>query len=113
MTLNFSWRIGDLGEPQIGAYYAISYAVHATLEQIGVPSPGTHSGLANRFGYHYVRSGVVEGRFGRQIGAAYRLRIASDYRVGANITADRASESVANACAFIAEARRVIELSDG
>ena len=95
------------------AYYAIFYAAHAALEQIGVPRPGTHSGLANRFGYHYVRSGVAEGRFGQQISAAYRLRIASDYRVGADITADRVSESVENARAFITEARRVTELSDG
>ena len=68
--------------------------------------------MANQFGFHYVRTGIVDGRFGRQISAAYKLRIDSDYRVGANITADRVSESVENARAFIAEARRVIELSD-
>jgi len=89
------------------------YAAHAALDQIGVPRPGTHNGLINRFGFHYVQSGIVDGRFGRHIRVAYTLRIASDYQIETDFTAERASESVENAHTFIAAARRVIELSDG
>ena len=93
-------------------YYAMFYAAHAALDQIGVPRPGTHSGLINRFGFHYARTGIVDGEFGRQLQNAYALRIDSDYKIEANFTADKMRESVENARAFIAEARRVIELSD-
>ena len=95
------------------AYYAMFYAAHAALDQIGVPRPGTHSGLINRFGYHYARTGIVDRRFGREIQNAYTLRIASDYQIDADTTYDDVIVSVENARAFIAEARRVIELSDG
>ena len=90
------------------AYYSMFYAAHAALEQIGVPRPGTHSGLMNRFGFHFVQPRIVDGTFGRQIREAYTLRIAADYRVTANITADDVRVSVDNARAFIEEARRVI-----
>ena len=95
------------------AYYAMFYAAHAALEQIGVPRPGTHNGLINRFGFHFVQPGIVDSRFGRQISVAYKLRIAGDYHVEDDFTADDVIDSIENARAFIEEARLVIESSAG
>ncbi|MCL5959623.1 MAG: HEPN domain-containing protein [Chloroflexi bacterium] len=61
------------------AYYAMFHAVEAAVATSEVKTPKTHGGAINLFGRHFIRTGIMERRFAKDLQDAYDLRQQSDY----------------------------------
>lgn len=59
-------------------YYAAYYAVSALLLQHGF-SVQTHHGIIQMLGLHFIKTGIMEGRFGTLYGQLFSLRQTGDY----------------------------------
>lgn len=69
------------------AYYAVFHAAKAAPAFQDGTSPRTHGGVHQQFGFKLVRSGLLEGIWGSEIGQIYDLRIRADYNVVAEFSA--------------------------
>lgn len=70
-------------------YYAAFYAVSALLIHKGLTAQ-THHGVMHLFGLHFIKTGVVDNRFGTLYGRLFSLRQTGDY----SDTFDLAEEDV-------------------
>lgn len=59
-------------------YYAAFYAVSALLIHKGLTAQ-THHGVMHLFGLHFIKTGVVDNRFGTLYGRLFSLRQTGDY----------------------------------
>lgn len=74
------------------AYYAAFHAAKAALAHHDGTIPASHGGVRQRFGLQLVRSGLIEGIWGSEIGRLYDLRVRADYNVEATFSAVYARE---------------------
>jgi uncharacterized protein (UPF0332 family) len=89
------------------AYYAVFHAARALLFSIGL-EVRTHAGLVAMIGEHFVRPGRLSPERGRLVSRMQRDREDADYATGAVFTADEATRMIADAEAFVTEARRLV-----
>ena len=59
-------------------YYACFYAAEALLIRNAIKA-GTHAGVRQMFGLHFVQPGIIDNRWGRFLGQMVRLREGADY----------------------------------
>ncbi len=59
-------------------YYAAYYAVSALLLQRGF-SVQTHHGIIQMLGLHFVKTGILDGKYGALYGQLFSLRQTGDY----------------------------------
>ncbi|MBQ6155660.1 MAG: HEPN domain-containing protein [Bacteroidales bacterium] len=59
-------------------YYAAFYAVSALLIHKGLTAQ-THHGVMHLFGLHFIKTGLVDNRFGTLYGRLFSLRQTGDY----------------------------------
>ena len=83
------------------AYYAVFHAAKAALAFQDGTSSGTHGGVRQQFGLKLVRSGLLEGNWGSEIGQIYDLRVRADYNVVAEFSAVYAREVCQRAARFL------------
>ena len=60
------------------SYYAVLYATDAALATKGLVAK-SHAGTDSLFGYHFVRTGVLDAKFKGLVGRAAKARIKADY----------------------------------
>jgi uncharacterized protein (UPF0332 family) len=89
------------------AYYAVFHAASALLLSVGL-EVRTHKGVVSLLGEHFVRPGRISSRMGRLVSRMQRDREDADYAPGAVFTREEAGQMIAEAAAFLAEARRLI-----
>lgn len=89
------------------AYYSVMHAAKASLELRGVTAQ-THAGVRNSFGRRIVSAGLVEGRWGREIGLLSDLRLVADYNAQATFTEPDGSSAYERAEAFLDRIRSII-----
>jgi uncharacterized protein (UPF0332 family) len=90
------------------AYYAVFHAARALLFSIGVEA-SSHKGVVSLLGEHFVRSGQLSAPMGRLVSRMQRDREDADYSTGAVFTTEETARMIADAEAFVAEARRLIQ----
>jgi uncharacterized protein (UPF0332 family) len=90
------------------AYYAMFYASRALLLAVG-EDPHKHTGVVSLFGAHFVKTGKTDGKFGRTLAVAKRLREESDYDERKHATKEEAEQAIADADEFIREVQRLLE----
>ena len=83
------------------AYYAVFHAAKAALAFHDGTSPGSHGGVPQQFGLKLVRSGLLEGMWGSEIGQIYDLRVRADYNVVAAFSAVYVREVYERAARFL------------
>ena len=83
------------------AYYAVFHAAKAALAFHDGTSPGSHGGVRQQFGLRLVRSGLLEGIWGSEIGQIYDLRLRADYNVVAEFSAIYVREVYQRAARFL------------
>lgn len=81
-------------------YYAAFQTARAALLLEG-ESPKTHSGVMQRFGYHFVRTGAVAEEIGDILAIAQSMRGQADYEIVADLSAEDASKLVEDVRRFI------------
>lgn len=69
------------------AYYAVFHAAKAALIHSAGTAPRRHGSVKQQFGLQLVKTGLIEGYWGGEIGNLYDLRLRADYDVQANFTA--------------------------
>ena len=93
------------------AYYAVLHAARAALESSGADVPRTHEGVSNRFGLHFVVTGLIERHIAAEIGRLHSLRGRADYDVGALFDEASAQDAISRAEAFLNRIRELLATS--
>ena len=83
------------------AYYAVFHAAKAALALHDGTSPRSHGGVHQQFGLKLVRSGLLEGIWGSEIGQLYDLRVRADYNVEVEFSAVYVREVYQRAARFL------------
>lgn len=81
-------------------YYAVFQAARAALLTKG-ERPKTHSGVIQRFGYHFVRTEQVSEETGDILTTAQSMRGQADYKAFSNLTEEDAANLAGDARRFI------------
>ena len=82
------------------SYYSVLHAAKAVLQVHGL-SVRSHAGVRGVFGLHIVRAGLVERRWGAEIGQLAALRDVADYQVTVEFDEQDAREACHRADAFL------------
>lgn len=82
------------------AYYAIFHAARAVLLTKEI-DPDSHSGAITMFGLHFVKTGLIEERFGKIFNEAKDARELGDYIVTKEFTKEETSKRVKQAIEFL------------
>jgi uncharacterized protein len=93
------------------AYYAVFHAARALLFSIGLEAK-SHKAVVSMIGDHFVRSGRLSPEMGRLVSRLQRDREDADYAAGAVFTTDEARKVLAEAEAFVAEARQLAAMEN-
>ncbi|HET6566943.1 MAG TPA: HEPN domain-containing protein [Rhodothermales bacterium] len=89
------------------AYYAVFYAARAAVDAVG-EAPATHAGVINRFGYHYVRTGLVDADTASVLGVAFERRHDADYDLDDPTSLDIARGLLADIEEFVEAVERLL-----
>ncbi len=89
------------------AYYAVMHAAKAALELRNV-TVGTHAGVRNTFGWHFIHPGLIERTWSADIRRLSDLRAAADYNVHAIFGEDQVLVACNRAEAFLGRIREVL-----
>jgi uncharacterized protein (UPF0332 family) len=90
------------------AYYAMFYAATAILGSHGIWR-SKHRGIIAAFGEHFVKSGLIEPKYGRMLNDAFHARLDSDYAPHPNPNVETVLQSVENAQVFVERITRYLE----
>jgi uncharacterized protein (UPF0332 family) len=93
------------------AYYAVFHAARALIFSVGLEAK-SHKAVVSMLGEHFVRPGRLSSSMGRLVSRMQRDREDADYAAGAVFTGAEASQMIADAETFLAEARRLIHTDD-
>jgi uncharacterized protein (UPF0332 family)/predicted nucleotidyltransferase len=92
---------GDFYDDTISrAYYAVLHAADAALATKGFVAK-SRAGTDTLFGFHFVKPGLVDKRFGGLVGRAAEDRIQADYKHEIEFTCDDAAHWLARAQEFV------------
>ena len=88
-------------------YYAAYYAVSALLLQRGF-SVQTHHGIIQMLGLHFVKTGILDSKYGTLYGQLFSLRQTGDYGDTFGLTEEQVMPLVPKTEAMIEEVTRLI-----
>jgi len=89
-------------------YYAIFYIVNALAIKDGFRT-SKHYQLLGWFNKNYVKSGIVENKFGKIYRNAFETRMESDYDDFVQFTAEEINTNFTEMKSFVEEIKRLIE----
>jgi uncharacterized protein (UPF0332 family) len=104
-------RLGHLRTAVSRAYYAMFYATTALLGSRGLWR-SKHQGLIAAFGEHFVKSGLIEPRYGRMLHDAFEARLDSDYTPHPDLNDVSAEQLIASAEDFVKRMTQVLTEHD-
>lgn len=110
-VLKFAERLGtdDDGEFAVGrAYYAMFYIAEALLNESGHRFR-KHGGVHGAFREHFVKTGLLDGKYHRWLLEAFSLRITGDYGIESDLTAEDAAVLIGEAREFLEAATKFLE----
>jgi uncharacterized protein (UPF0332 family) len=111
-SLKAAERLTKSGDAEFAvgrAYYAMFYAAQALLNEKELrfrKHAGVHSALAEQF----VKTGLLEKKYHRWLLAAFSKRIAGDYGIEAELTAEDANLLIEQADEFLETAKKSLEV---
>ena len=99
-TARHTMQTGDSDSCVSRCYYAMFFTAEAVLLTKGLRA-SSHKGVIGLFGQHFVKTGVIEKRFGKALNDAWDLRLIGDYGVGVTITKEAAEGLFETAGSFV------------
>ena len=110
-VLEFAERLKAGGDAEfvVGrAYYAMFYVAEALLNEKGQRFR-KHGGVHGAFAVHFVKTGMLDGKYHRWLLEAFSKRITGDYGIDAEFTAEDASLLIIQAREFLDAAKQFLE----
>ena len=89
------------------AYYAVFYAASALLLQEGLEFR-KHSGVIAAIHQHFIKTGRMEKKFGKNLNWLFELRSIGDYGVTAHVPAADAEQAINTATDFLQKVRTIL-----
>lgn len=105
-------QFGHLRAAVSRAYYAMFYAATALLGSKGLWR-SKHQGLIAAFGEHFVKTGLIEPKYGRILHDAFEARLDSDYGPNPDLTEASARQLISNAISFVERLAQSLQLDQG
>ena len=93
------------------AYYAMFHAAQALLNEKSLKFR-RHSGVHNAFAEQFVKTGLIDNKYYRWLVAAFNKRIAGDYDIESDLTAEDASLVIGQANEFLNAAKQFLETKE-
>lgn len=113
-ALKFAERLkkDDDGEFAVGrAYYAMFYIAEALLNERGHRFR-KHGGVHGAFREHFVKTGLLDGKYHQWLLEAFSKRITGDYGIDSDLTAEDARLLIRQAREFLKAATQFLEKKD-
>lgn len=110
-VLDFAERLRTGGDAEfvVGrAYYAMFYIAEALLNEKGQRFR-KHRGVHGAFAEHFVKTGLLDGKYHRWFLEAFSKRITGDYGIDADLTTEDASLLMTQAREFLNAAKIFLE----
>lgn len=92
-------------------YYAMFHLVRALVMNRGF-EPRSHEGVEMLFGLHFVRTGIVDVRFGRIFAHLQKFREQADYGPVLALSSEDVMRDLAGVREFAGEVRRLLRISE-
>ena len=89
------------------AYYAVFYAASALLLQEGLEFR-KHSGVIAAIHQHFIKTGRMEKKFGKNLNWLFELRSIGDYGVTNHVPAADAEQAINTATDFLQKVRTIL-----
>ena len=102
---------GEYRDAVSDAYYAMFHIARAALTASGVESR-RHTGVASHFAEEFVKTGRVDKELSRTLMRGLQLREDADYAPRTIINEEKAKQAVAEAEAFVTQAKVFVERKD-
>jgi len=84
------------------------YAAEALLNEKGLRFR-KHAGVHSAFAEHFVKTGLLDGRYHRWLLAAFNKRITGDYGIEIELTSEDSSLLIGQASEFVGAAKEFLE----
>ncbi len=107
VAAKFLYRSGSYDDSVSRSYYAAFHAAQAVLLSAGLTT-GTHQGLVNLFGLHFVKTGKFDRKFGKFLASLKDERETSDYEIYSTIDKKDCFVSLNEAGAFLQASRHYL-----
>src|SRR5690348_977619 len=105
-------RTSDDGEFAVGrAYYAMFYIAEALLNEMGHRFR-KHGGVHGAFREHFVKTGLLDGKYHQWLLEAFSQRIAGDYGLESDLTAEDAEVLISQAREFLKAAQQFLQTKE-
>jgi uncharacterized protein (UPF0332 family) len=89
------------------AYYAVFYAASGLLLHEGLEYR-KHSGVIAAIHQHFIKTGRMEKKFGKNLNWLFELRSIGDYGVTTHVPAEDAEQAISTAMDFLQKARSIL-----
>ncbi len=110
-ALRIAERLDKSGDAEFSvgrAYYAMFYVAEALLNEKDLRFR-KHGGVHAAFAEHFVKTGLLDGKYHRWLLAAFSKRITGDYGIDADLTSEDASLLIGQAREFLDAAKQYLE----
>ncbi len=110
-ALRIAERLGKSGDAEFSvgrAYYAMFYVAEALLNEKDLRFR-KHGGVHAAFAEHFVKTGLLDGKYHRWLLEAFSKRITGDYGIDADLTSEDASLLIGQAREFLDAAKQFFE----
>ena len=105
-------RTSDDGEFAVGrAYYAMFYIAEALLNEMGHRFR-KHGGAHGAFREHFVKTGLLDGKYHQWLLEAFSQRITGDYGLESDLTAEDAEVLIGQAHEFLKAAQQFLQTKE-
>ena len=108
LTSKLSLEHDDFDSSVSRSYYAMFFAAQAILLKYNLTA-NSHKGGISLFGQNFIKTGIIDRKFGRALSDAYDKRILGDYSVGYAVSKDEAIDILKKANEFVDEIKSFIE----
>ncbi len=110
-VLRIAERLGKSGDAEFSvgrAYYAMFYVAEALLNEKGLRFR-KHGGVHAAFAEHFVKTGLLDGKYHRWLLEAFSKRITGDYGIETELMSDDANLLIRQAGEFLEAAKKFLE----
>ena len=110
-ALEVAERLGKSGDAEFSvgrSYYAMFYVAEALLNEKSLRFR-KHGGVHAAFAEHFVKTGLLDGKYHRWLLEAFSKRITGDYGIVADLTSEDASLLIGQARKFLEAAKHILE----
>ena len=101
-------REGDYDSSVSRSYYAMFYAAEAVLLTKNLKF-SSHRSVISLFGQHFVKAGIFDSKFGKNLSRVFEKRLLGDYSFASEIDEKAAEEVYSSASEFVTAMKEYLQ----